>query len=532
MLLRVAVVMCALGVPWVAHAQAGGSGGGGGGGGTTAGSNCSGMMTGNMGLAVPQPDGSFLSIPSTQVATGVFGRAECDCASAAGNPDINLEIKLTTPFPASTAGNVDIWVGDSSCLNATTRTSSSNTTCQKIASPSVVDFTINSSATSPSGLHYVLKADALSNPDPQDPTKHVCDPAQGALATPSNSVYLFIYTDPNMPLATCTLTLSEKLSGPDPVTNTGASGGDGAVTLNWTAPGPGVNAPSFFQILCADDCGNPIFDSPSATQIYSVCANGVLSRRDLTSGGGSGGGGGTDGGVVSTDMAFMSLQTNIGNRLPWQPNVAACPADMGVPDGGGLFPPGSSGPLTNLDPRFICSAQMSPSTTSTRIGSLVNGQAYHFLVLSVDAFGNATASALISATAQPTEDLWRRYRDAGGGPGGCFIATAAFGSYENRWVWVLRDFRDQVLLEHGAGRSFVEWYYANSPGAASWIAAHGWTRALTRIALVPAIAGAWFWLYVPPWQKALVLTLLFAFLLRKRIRAALHARDGHGRSAT
>jgi hypothetical protein len=521
MLLRFAVVVCALGLPWLAHAQAGGSGGGGGGGGTTSGGNCTGMMTGNMGLAVPQPDGSFLTIPSSQVTSGVFGRAECDCASAAGNPDINLEIKLTTPFPASTSGIPEIWVGDSSCTNATTRTSSSNTTCQKIATPSVIDFTINSSATSSSGLHYALKADALSNPDPQMPTKHTCDPAMGALTTPANSVYLFIYTDPNSPLATCTLTLSEKLVGPDKVTNTSASGGDGAVTLNWTAPGPGVNAPSFFQILCSDDCGNPVLNSPSDKQIYSVCSNGTLSRRDLTSGGGGSTGTPDGGTTVSTDMAFMSLSTDVGNRLGWQPNVAACPADMGVPDGGGLFPPGSGGPLTNLDPRYICSAQISPSTTSKRISGLTNGQVYHFFVLSVDAFGNATPSDRIDATAQPTEDLWRRYRDAGGGAGGCFIATAAFGSYENRWVWVLRDFRDQVLLDHDSGRSFVEWYYAHSPRAAAWISAHGWARVLTRIALVPVIAGAWFWLYVPPLQKALVVTLLIAFLLRRRLRTAM-----------
>ena len=481
MALRFLVVWCALGLPLLAHAQAGG-GGGGGGGGTSGGGNCSGMMTGSIGLAVPQADGTFLTIPSTQVTSGVFGRAECDCASAAGNPDLNLEIKLTTPFPASSSGVVDIWVGDSSCTNATTRTSSSNTTCQKIASPSVQDFTINSNATSGGGLHYTLKADALSNPDPSNPAKHICDPNLGALPTPSNSVYLFVYNDPNSPLATCTLTLSERLVGPDKVTNPSAAGGDSAVTLNWTAPGPGVNAPAFFQILCADDCGNPIADSPSASQIYSVCINGMLSRRNLTSGGPSSSGG-TDAGVgTSTDMALMSLRTDVGERLPWQPNVALCPADMGTNStaDGGIFGPGSTSALTNLDPSYICSSQLSPSTTSARIGGLTNGQGYHFVVLSVDAFGNATPSDRIDGTAQPTEDLWRRYRDAGGGAGGCFIATAAFGSYENRWVWVLRDFRDQVLLEHASGRSFVEWYYAHSPRAATWIAVHGWARALAR----------------------------------------------------
>jgi hypothetical protein len=158
-----------------------------------------------------------------------------------------------------------------------------------------------------------------------------------------------------------------------------------------------------------------------------------------------------------------------------------------------------------------------------RITGLNNFQTYHFVVVSVDLFGNATASAQVIGQPQPTEGLWRRYRDAGGGAGGCFIATAAFGSYESRWVYVLRDFRDQVLLPRASGRSFVEWYYAHSPRAAAWIADHGWARAGTRAALTPVIAGAWFWLYVPPWQKALIVTLLLAFLLRKRIRAALRS---------
>ena len=506
MLRSIVLVPLFVALPLAAHAQ------------SVAGSGmCSGMMTGTIGLAVPQGGtgtNSFLTIPSTQITTGVFGIAECDCASATDNPDINIEIKLTAALPASTAGTAEIWVGDSSCTNVTTRTSSSNTTCEKIASPSIQDFTINSTTNTGSGLHYVVKADALSQP-----FKHMCDPSVsgGPLASASNSIYVFIFTDPNSPLATCSLTLSQRLQGPDAVTNTAASGGDGAVTLSWTPPGASSYPPSFFQILCSDDCGNPITDSPNK-QIYSTCDNGVLSRRDLTSGGG-GPVTGTDGGVVtSTDMAFMSERVSA-SRLPWHPNATSCPADMGTPDGGGLFGMGS-GPLSGLDPAYICTDQITPSSSSTRISGLVNGQNYHFLVLSVDAYGNATPSSLIDGSPQPTEDLWRRYRDAGGGAGGCFIATAAFGSYENRWVWVLRDFRDQVLLEHDSGRSFVEWYYAHSPRAAAWIAAHGWARFITRILLLPLIVLAWFWLYVPAWQQALLLALAVAFFVRKRLRRA------------
>src|SRR6476646_10531752 len=151
MALRYAAVVCALLLPAAVRAQ------------STAGSGmCSGMMTGTIGLAVPQGGGNFLTIPSSQITTGVFGIAECDCAETANNPDINIEIKLTAALPAATAGTAEIWVGDSSCTNVTTRTSSSNTTCEKIASPSIQDFTINSTANSGGGLHYVVKADALT----------------------------------------------------------------------------------------------------------------------------------------------------------------------------------------------------------------------------------------------------------------------------------------------------------------------------------------------------------------------------------
>jgi hypothetical protein len=354
----------------------------------------------------------------------------------------------------------------------------------------------------------------------------MCDPnvAGGPLPTAANSIYLFIFQDPNSPEAQCLLTLQEQTQGPVPVTDVGASGGDSAIELHWTPPSPASYAPKFFQVLCADDCNNPI--GSADTQIYSVCENGVLSRRDLTSGGSSSGG--VDGGVIaSTDMSFTSLEVNVGNLGQTGPvahtNATFCPADMGVDTSadGGIFGPGGQNGLSLLDPAYVCTSSLGPGESGARITGLVNGQLYHFRVVSVDAFGNATSSDQIDGIPQPTEDLWRRYRDAGGGPGGCFIATAAFGSYENRWVYVLRDFRDQVLLEHDFGRAFVDWYYANSPRPAAWIAQHGGVRAITRLFLVPLIAAAWFWLYVPPVQKALVLLVVFALIFRKRIRRRL-----------
>ena len=47
--------------------------------------------------------------------------------------------------------------------------------------------------------------------------------------------------------------------------------------------------------------------------------------------------------------------------------------------------------------------------------------------------------------------------------GACYVATAVYGSYDCPQVWVLRRFRDEVLLPMCFGRLFVKTYYAISP---------------------------------------------------------------------
>ena len=47
--------------------------------------------------------------------------------------------------------------------------------------------------------------------------------------------------------------------------------------------------------------------------------------------------------------------------------------------------------------------------------------------------------------------------------GGCYIATAVYGSYDCPQVWTLRRYRDDTLATTWYGRLFVKTYYAISP---------------------------------------------------------------------
>ncbi|RLD12901.1 MAG: hypothetical protein DRI28_06930, partial [Caldiserica bacterium] len=106
-----------------------------------------------------------------------------------------------------------------------------------------------------------------------------------------------------------------------------------------------------------------------------------------------------------------------------------------------------------------------------------------------------------------------------GGGGGCFIATAAYGSYQEKHVWILRQFRDKYLLTNTAGKAFVRWYYKHSPKYASIIAQHPVLRGITRIFLTPLYVFA----YIVVKNLALPLLLfLLAFgslgALRRKVK--------------
>lgn len=109
-----------------------------------------------------------------------------------------------------------------------------------------------------------------------------------------------------------------------------------------------------------------------------------------------------------------------------------------------------------------------------------------------------------------------------GGGGNCFIATAAYGSYQEAHVKVLRQFRDRYLLTNAAGKSFVDFYYRHSPAIAGVIAENSVLRAAARIALAPLYAAAYLMLNGMGWLMLLLPTALaLAIRLRKKVVAPI-----------
>ena len=83
--------------------------------------------------------------------------------------------------------------------------------------------------------------------------------------------------------------------------------------------------------------------------------------------------------------------------------------------------------------------------------------------------------------------------EASGSGGGCFIATAAYGSCMAKEVRVLEKVRDDYLLTNELGRIFVSGYYKYSPPLADWTAKHPVMRKIVRIGLYPVLeVSNWF----------------------------------------
>jgi hypothetical protein len=92
--------------------------------------------------------------------------------------------------------------------------------------------------------------------------------------------------------------------------------------------------------------------------------------------------------------------------------------------------------------------------------------------------------------------------------GGCFIATAAYGTPMADEIQILRDFRDEYLLTDPLGKGLVDVYYRVSPPIAGFITKHPALKPVVRAGLLPAVALSALAVNTSPVEKIAVVGLL------------------------
>jgi hypothetical protein len=427
-----------------------------------------------------------------------------------------------------------VWVG-SSCNTVTSQPSS----CQSIPSDVTLQNFYNGAGTSSAPAQHIPVRSLINPVTTSNPESKCIETASS-----SNSLFILFPFDSSMP-DYCQVTIGAKTTKPATPRNLKVETGDQALTLNWEAPPTGTpDMPVSYQVLCIDRDGAPIdqggygfgdsADKPHRLA-YSVCLDPEkhkIQRRYIAETGGTDSDGGTNADLGVQAQAGLATQDDpIG--IEGSNDDAGLDTDGGTSDGGtttidagstcGTIPPSALASLLTLNRKYVVTDPVTAvgSALSVRVPNLANGDTYACIVLGVDRYGNASKSDVACGTPQPVQDLYRRFLADGGKQTFCFIATAAYGSYQHPYVQILRDFRDEALLPHAWGRAFVEWYYRTSPPYAQWIAQHDTVRAMVRVALWPLIGYAWVHLHLSAAEQVAVLALLLSLaVLWRRARKA------------
>ena len=98
----------------------------------------------------------------------------------------------------------------------------------------------------------------------------------------------------------------------------------------------------------------------------------------------------------------------------------------------------------------------------------IDGTKYYYAVAAIDESGNENTSVDCLGPVQSVDNIVDEISSRGGG-GGCFIATATYGTPNTYEVKLLSQFRDKYLLTNHLGKTLVKTYYKTSPTIANYI---------------------------------------------------------------
>jgi PKD repeat protein len=256
--------------------------------------------------------------------------------------------------------------------------------------------------------------------------------------------------------------------------------------------------------------GNYDYDTgsvPSTSYIYTGGGSFTVKVRVTDNGGAS---------VISSGLT-VSVQSST-NQPPVVSDFSASPSSSTAPLQVTFSTTASDpdGTITQYEWDFDGNGTYDAATSTNPVSYTYSPSGtYTAMVRVTDNQGaTATASTTLSVSAADSGAPTAPSGGSGEGGGRCFIATAAYGSYLDPQVMVLREFRDKYLLTNTPGKAFVAFYYRISPPIADFIARHEYVRVFTRLLLTSVIYGLNYPHYV---YAALIFVMIIgisAYLMR------------------
>ena len=143
-------------------------------------------------------------------------------------------------------------------------------------------------------------------------------------------------------------------------------------------------------------------------------------------------------------------------------------------------------------PLFFAGIKSATKPNSVRIGELLIQNGARIDEITADGFGVAgngsngfgngthASSAFKEMIKKYDPDYDEKHKNAPQASGGCYVATAVYGSYDCSQVWTLRRFRDYTLAETWYGRAFIRTYYAISPTLVKWFGHTEWFKKMWK----------------------------------------------------
>jgi hypothetical protein len=120
---------------------------------------------------------------------------------------------------------------------------------------------------------------------------------------------------------------------------------------------------------------------------------------------------------------------------------------------------------------------------------------YTIEISAEDAAGNHNPDKFIQieGSAITTFGFWSHYKSEGGDEKGgfCFIASSGFGSYNNKYLKILRNFRDFYLNNFYLGKKIIRGYYSLGHYPADLMDDYPVIKPLVKAILFPFVIFAW-----------------------------------------